>query len=227
MSVDLNNVRFSYPGGPDKAVLDIRHWSVNSGECVFVHGSSGSGKSTLLNVLSGMLAVQKGEVSILGRRLDLMNGHQRDRFRADHIGYVFQQFNLIPYLDAIDNIRLSVHFSSRSSKPLTVHSEAKELLSTLNVAPSDWHKPASHLSIGQQQRVAIARALIKRPELLIADEPTSSLDQGNRDTFMSVLLSLVNQHDTTLIFVSHDKTLSSYFNRIDLFSDTNDIRDTQ
>lgn len=118
MAISLENVQFAYPEAPDKTVLNIRNWSVSPGEQVFVHGPSGGGKSTLLNLLSGMFRVRHGEVSVLGERLDQMSNRQRDKFRANHIGYVFQQFNLIPYLDAIDNIQLAAHFSARKRQVL-------------------------------------------------------------------------------------------------------------
>ncbi len=220
MMITLNNVRFSYRESPNKTVLDIPHWAVPENRHTFVHGPSGCGKSTLLNLLSGMLHTTHGEISVLGQRLDQMRNRQRDRFRADHVGYVFQQFNLIPYLNAIDNIQLASHFSTQRNTK-TIRAEIEALLSTLNIDISDWQKPTAKLSIGQQQRVAIARALINKPELLIADEPTSSLDQRNRDNFMEVLMSLVDAHKMTLLFVSHDMTLSCYFERVEALAEIN------
>lgn len=133
---------------------------------------------------------------------------------------MFQQFNLIPYLNAFDNIRLASQFSQQKKTP-ELHEEIQKLLSVLNISANDWYRPARHLSIGQQQRVAIARALINKPELLIADEPTSSLDPLNKEAFMGVLLSIVAENDITLVFVSHDLSLSNYFNRIESLSDIN------
>jgi len=194
---------------------------VNSGEAVFLQGQSGTGKSTLLNLISGVLSGATGEISVLGQRLDAMSGSQRDRFRADHIGYVFQQFNLVPYLDALDNIRLANRFSSRKQSPERPLAEIQALLEDLQLSEADWSKPASRLSIGQQQRVAIARALVNQPEVLIADEPTSSLDQENRDNFMQVLMERVERDRITLIFVSHDRTLEHHFKRVERLSDIN------
>lgn len=219
MTILIKNVSFAYPAAPKKTVLDIPHWSVASGEQVFVHGPSGGGKTTLLNLLSGILKADHGTVSVLGERLDQMSNRRRDKFRANHIGCVFQQFNLIPYLDAIDNIRLAAHFAA--SKSATLEKTAGELLAALSIASSDWHKPTAQLSIGQQQRVAIVRALINKPQLLIADEPSSSLDQDNRDNFIEMLMSLVKEHQITLLFVSHDLSLSPHFGRIEALSDIN------
>ncbi|HAC35124.1 MAG TPA: ABC transporter ATP-binding protein [Gammaproteobacteria bacterium] len=219
MAILLQDVGFAYPDAPEQQVLAIQRWSVDTGERVFVHGPSGGGKSTLLNLLCGIHRAGHGQVSVLGQRLDQMSNRRRDRFRANHIGCVFQQFNLIPYLDAIDNIRLAAHFAA--SKQPALDQQADGLLSALGIAPSDRRKATEHLSIGQQQRVAIARALINNPQLLIADEPSSSLDQPNRDAFMALLMSLVEEHRITLIFVSHDLSLSHHFGRIEALADIN------
>lgn len=218
MIINLKNVHYVYPETLDKSVLDIPSWIVGSQEQIFVHGPSGCGKSTLLNLLSGMLVPTVGEVSILDSRLDQMGQRQRDKFRANHIGYVFQQFNLISYLSAVENVQLATHFGKHGRSGVK-QDEIEELLEKLNISSDNWRKQTNTLSLGQQQRVAIARALINKPELLIADEPTSSLDQHNRDNFMSVLMSLVAEHNITLVFVSHDLSLSRYFNRVDALSD--------
>lgn len=219
MTILLNKVQFSYPEAPEKQVLNIPSWSLETGENVFIHGPSGCGKSTLLNLVSGILSPSSGEILILGERLESISQQKRDRFRANHIGYVFQQFNLIPYLSAVENIQLAQQFSKKPSSNSAP--EIKDLLNKLNVSTEDRLKPCSKLSIGQQQRVAIARALINKPEILIADEPTSSLDQNNRDNFISELMSLTNEHNISLIFVSHDMTLAKNFDRVESLSEIN------
>ena len=218
MTVALKMVKFAHAETPDKPVLAINHWTLATGEQVFVHGPSGSGKSTLLNLVSGLLECRVGEVSVLDKQLNSMNSRQRDRFRANHIGYVFQRFNLIPYLSAIDNIELAKSFSARTERHATLE-EIEALLRSLKVKASEWTRPTTQLSTGQQQRIAIARALVNRPEILIADEPTSSLDQENRDNFMSVLMPLVTEHNMTLLFVSHDLSLAQYFPRVQALKD--------
>lgn len=220
MIIDLVNLKFSYAEQPSSCVIDIPSWSLSAGEHTLIHGSSGSGKSTLLNILNGLLSVDCGHVKVLDQRIDEMTNRQRDTFRANNIGYVFQQFNLIPYLDAIDNIQLANYFSKAVSQS-SLSKEIKTLLQSLNIPEKDWKKPVRTLSIGQQQRIAIARALINKPTLIIADEPTSSLDQENSDAFMKLLMALVNKHEITLLFVSHDVSLSHYFSRIELLSDIN------
>ena len=226
MSIHLKKVAFAYPETQEKMVLSIKSWSVSAQEKVFVHGPSGGGKSTLLNLLSGILRPSAGEVLLLGKRLDQMNNRQLDQFRANHIGYIFQQFNLIPYLDALDNIKLANQFSQKIPQPLLLQ-EIFSLLSTFRIDDSDWYKPTEKLSIGQQQRIAIARAMINKPEILIADEPTSSLDKANRDVFMSELIEMVSETRTTLVFVSHDLSLSKSFDRIDSLPDINSIEETR
>ena len=220
MAIQLKDVHFAYPEAANKRILNIKNWSVSDREQVFVHGPSGGGKSTLLNLLSGVLNANSGEVTVLGERLDKMNARQRDRFRANHIGYIFQQFNLIPYLDAVDNIQLASQFARKNSQS-ALSGEIKSLLSTFQIPESDWQKPVAKLSIGQQQRIAIARAMINKPELLIADEPTSSVDRDNRDNFMSELMTLASEYNITLLFVSHDMSLANYFGRIDALTAIN------
>lgn len=217
MAVKLNGIQFSYEDDRRQQLLDIGHWAVERGERVLIHGPSGSGKTTLLNILSGLMKCTSGEVSVLNQRLDLMSGKQRDQFRADNIGCVFQRFNLIPYLNAIDNIGLARTFSAGGNAQW--QDEASALLSALMIEQSDWAKPTSNLSMGQQQRVAIARALINSPALLIADEPTSSLDSENRDNFLALLMELIGKRDMTLVFVSHDMALAEHFTRLEALSD--------
>ena len=217
MAVQLTGIRFSFGDDHQRPLLEIDHWAVQRGEKVLIHGPSGVGKSTLMNILSGLLTCDTGEVSVLGQRLDQMSVRQRDQFRADNIGCVFQRFNLIPYLNAIDNIGLANTFSAGGNGRW--REEAAALLTALTVHKDSWAKPTSNLSMGQQQRVAIARALINSPEILIADEPTSSLDSENRDNFLSLLMGLIKERDMTLIFVSHDMALAKYFTRLDALSD--------
>lgn len=216
MVVSVKNLSFHY-GTDNRAVLDIDHWSVSSGERVFLHGPSGAGKSTLLNLLAGILLPDSGTVEILGRQLNTLSSNQRDKWRARHIGVVFQQFNLIPYLGPVDNIKLAARFGGTANAT----SRAKALLEALGIEPHLHYQPAINLSIGQQQRVAIARALVNQPELLIVDEPTSALDRQNRDAFMSLLFDQIKLHHTALIFVSHDLALAETFPRVEALADIN------
>lgn len=219
VSIALKNLKFGYSAGADQVVVDLPDWSTKQGEHIFLHGPSGSGKSTLLNLLSGILPSNQGEITLIGQRIDTMSARRRDQFRANNIGYIFQQFNLIDYLSAIDNIRLAQRFcqSDKSNDLKAIH----KLLDTLNIGKDDRNKKTAQLSIGQQQRIAIARALINNPAILIADEPTSSLDQANQESFMSLLMSQARSLDMTVIFVSHDLSLASHFSRVESLVEIN------
>ena len=172
--------------------LDIAAFELASGERVFLHGPSGSGKSTLLALLGGVALPQRGNIEVLGHELSKLSASARDALRADHVGFLFQQFNLLPWLPALDNVLLPCAFSARrraqtnsAGSPLR---EAERLLAQLDLDRSLWHQSAGSLSVGQQQRVAAARALIGRPEIVIADEPTSALDAERQQAFVDLLL---------------------------------------
>ena len=208
-------------------VLNIASLQINRGERVFLRGPSGSGKSTLLNLLAGVTTPQSGVLKVLGQELNALGSAQRDHFRAHHIGFIFQMFNLIPYLSVVENVTLPCLFSSmRKHKVLaqanSLEDEAIRLLDHLDMADSDvLHKPVNELSVGQQQRVAAARALIGAPELVIADEPTSSLDADRRTAFIDLLFRECDNANATLIFVSHDNSLEAPFQRTIEFDQLN------
>ncbi len=220
MGISLLNVSFSYPSRTEKVILNIPEWKIQSGELALIQGPSGSGKTTFLNIIAGLVRPVEGSVMVLGERIDQMSSLSCDAFRANNIGYVFQNFNLIPFLNVVDNIRLAARFS-KNSGVLNLDHEICELLATLNVAENDWKLESRNLSHGQIQRVAIARAMINRPKIIIADEPTSSLDAANKEAFINLLMKLVAKYKTTLVLVSHDQSLSSYFRRVESFSDIN------
>lgn len=204
-ALDLKNCQYSYPNSGFR--LSLPDIELQTGQHLFVKGASGSGKTTFLNLLSGITAVNTGEIRLHGFQLQPLPAAKRDRIRAERIGVVFQQLNLIPYLTVLDNVLLGQQFSS---VPLN-RERAQHLLSRLGIAAEFWSRAANQLSIGQQQRVAIARALLNEPSLLIADEPTSALDADARDVFMSLLLEEASRCETTVVFVSHDANLARYF----------------
>lgn len=211
-TIEIDSVQFSYPGGVK--IIDIDRLSIGEGERVFLHGPSGCGKTTLLGLLTGILTAQAGSLRILDRDLRSMRSHVRDHFRGEHIGYIFQMFNLLPYLNVIQNILLPVQLNPGRQTKINedVQEIAAALAERLGIA-SHLHDRVTDLSVGQQQRVAAARALIGNPEILICDEPTSSLDQAHRNRFLDVLLEMAERHKTTVVFVSHDENLSGYFDR--------------
>ncbi len=213
-AVRLTDLRYAWPGQA-RPCLDIDRFTVDAGESVFVHGESGSGKSTLLALLGGVLLPQAGSVNILGTELTGLSAGSRDRFRVDHTGFIFQQFNLIPYLSMQDNVLLPCRFSARRrsralARSATLADEVKRLLAELDLDESRWRRPVTQLSVGQQQRVAAARALIGAPELVIADEPTSALDAARQAAFLDLLARECALAGATLIFVSHDARLASH-----------------
>jgi putative ABC transport system ATP-binding protein len=197
------------------ACLDIQGFELAAGERVFLHGASGSGKSTLLGLLGGVALPQAGRIELLGTDITRLSSRARDRFRADHIGFLFQQFNLLPWLPAIDNVLLPCTFSARRLERAGAdpRAEAERMLRHLDLQPESWRKPAGELSVGQQQRVAAARALIGRPEILIADEPTSALDAERQQVFIDLLLQESAAVGAALVFVSHDQRLAGHFDR--------------
>ncbi|OLQ85093.1 methionine ABC transporter ATP-binding protein [Vibrio ponticus] len=212
--INLHNVQFTWSNNANPTLV-IDQLQVDRGEHLFIKGPSGCGKSTLLGLLTGINQTQTGSVTVLGQNLSGLSSRQRDRFRADNIGYIFQQFNLLPYLSVIENVTLPCRFSKQRLARVngSLEQRAVELLTKLHLSPNLLHKPVVELSIGQQQRVAAARALIGNPPLIIADEPTSSLDHDNRSAFIELLLEQANQVDATLVFVSHDPTLEPLFDR--------------
>ena len=195
--------------------LDIARFELAAGERVFLHGASGSGKSTLLGLLGGVALPQQGRIELLGTDITRLGSRDRDRFRADHIGFLFQQFNLLPWLPALDNVLLPCTFSARRRERAGAdpRAEAERMLRHLDLDTASWRKPAGELSVGQQQRVAAARALIGRPETLIADEPTSALDAERQQAFIDLLLQESAAVGAALVFVSHDQRLAGHFDR--------------
>ena len=218
MIVAIENLRFRWsPDGAD--ILNIRQLAVAAGERVFIQGASGSGKSTLLGLLAGVTTASQGSVGVLGQDLGQMSNIRRDHFRADHIGYLFQMFNLLPYLSVVDNVTLSCRFSRRRKSRVLqrasrLEAEARRLLEQLDLLhPDVLTRPTYTLSVGQQQRVAAARALMGAPELIIADEPTSALDADRREAFIQLLFQECEATGATLIFVSHESALAPLFDR--------------
>jgi putative ABC transport system ATP-binding protein len=212
----VKDMSFSWPGSSFR--IGITDLSVRSDEHWMLEGPSGSGKSTLLQLLGGVLLPQRGDVRMLGQSMGELSAAQRDLLRADHVGFIFQQFNLLPYLSALDNVLLPCRFSpfrrqaGESGGGLV--DEARRLLAALGLGAKDvQYRRAGRLSVGQQQRVAAARALIGRPALVLADEPTSALDADNRDAFLELLFSEARSANTAIVLVSHDANLRPHFER--------------
>lgn len=215
--IELTGLGFAWPGQPE--LLDIASLRLEAGESLFLKGPSGSGKTTLLGLLGGVQKADRGSIRLLGQELGELKQGARDRFRVDHTGYIFQQFNLLPFLSVRENVELPCRFSrSRAQRASERHGSvdqaAAELLAHLGLHdPALLARRADSLSIGQQQRVAAARALIGQPELVIADEPTSALDADTREAFIALLFAECRAAGSSLLFVSHDQSLAPLFDR--------------
>ena len=213
MSLRIEGLEFRWPGNGAFS-LALPALSVETGQRLFLHGPSGSGKSTLLNLIGGVLLPARGRIYLLDQDIGELSARQRDAFRADHLGFIFQMFNLLPYLSVLDNVLLPCRFSSlRASRASNPVDEARRLLGALDLDPALEKRPAADLSVGQQQRVAAARALIGRPEILIADEPTSALDAARQLAFIDLLLAEAERAGSTVIFVSHELRLAEHFDQ--------------
>lgn len=213
-TVHIQSLSYRWPGAKAPAI-EFEELLLGDKERLFIQGASGSGKSTLLSLLAGVLVPDRGEVTVLGQSMSQLTASARDHFRSNHLGYIFQQFNLVPYLSVIENVTLPLRFSKERAKRLSdPGEEAVRLLRHLGMASDDLlDRSVTELSVGQQQRVAAARALIGSPALVIADEPTSALDAANRESFIDLLFRECDTEGSALVFVSHDAGLAPLFDR--------------
>lgn len=213
-SLALKDVRYNWPGRASFG-LDVPHFVLGASETVLLLGESGSGKSTLLSLICGTITPRAGRVEVGGTDLAGLSAAGRDRFRAEQIGVIFQQFNLLPFGSVMDNILLPLRFAPERHKRVTrPREEAAALCSALGLPETVLNARAGRLSVGQQQRVAAARALIGQPPLIIADEPTSALDATTQATFLDLLFAQSRANGTALLMVSHDARLASHFDRV-------------
>ncbi len=215
--VTMSGVNFVWPGHR-RFEISIDDFKLSTGSRTLLVGPSGSGKSTLLSLLCGIVVPQEGQINILGTNIVGLSNAARDQFRAEHIGVIFQMFNLLPYGSVTDNVILPLSFSrirrDRVASKGGATSEAKRILGELGIDRSLLDGSAAALSVGQQQRVAAARALIGTPELMVADEPTSALDHTHQERFLDLLFRQVKEARTTLLMVSHDRRMGSLFDRV-------------
>ena len=232
-AVAIQNLQFAWPRASGTQaqtspapILKIANFTLAKGEKLFLKGASGSGKSTLLQLIAGVLVPTKGEITVLDQPIFRLTSGKRDQFRADHLGFVFQLFNLLGFLNVVDNVLLPCRFSKlRTQRALTQGASlidaATTLLTALGLPSATREQPVSRLSVGQQQRVALARALLGAPGLIICDEPTSAIDVEHRERFMQLLLAQVEKSGAALLFVSHDPSLERYFDRTVHLADIN------
>jgi|TARA_B110000495_G_C23012013_1_gene598671 putative ABC transport system ATP-binding protein len=224
LAINMQNLSFHYEGA--HPILKLDAFEVKKQEKIFIYGPSGCGKSTLLGLIAGMFLPQQGTLEVFGLDFCSISRSKRDEIRGKEIGYIFQTFNLIPYLSCLENILLPCIITRQRKTKIIgpLEQEAALLAEHLNLTEV-LHKKARQLSVGQQQRVAAARALIGNPQLVIADEPTSSLDGKNTNEFLKLLLRKWEEKKFTLVFVSHDERLANDFNRSISLPELNRIKD--
>jgi putative ABC transport system ATP-binding protein len=208
--IELRDVRKSFrlPGGETVDILDVPAFALAEGEQCALEGQSGSGKSTLLHVISGIMRPDAGRVTIDGTDITRLDEARRDRVRADKLGLVFQQFNLLPGFTALENVLVAMSFGS--GKP--DRWRAADLLAAVGLSHRLHHKPAE-LSIGQQQRVAVARALANRPRAILADEPTASVDAAHQRQVIDLVRGTCTEQGVALLLVTHDPAIAAQFPR--------------
>lgn len=212
--LSLEGVRYRWAGRASFG-LDIPDFQLSQAEKVLLLGESGSGKSTLLSLVCGTITADTGAVKVAGTDIASLSAGARDRFRAEHIGLIFQQFNLLPYASVLDNILLPLRFApQRRARVSSARDTARALCLDLGLPEDMLTAQAATLSVGQQQRVAAARALIGSPPLIVADEPTSALDAATQETFLKLLFAQVEASGSTLLMVSHDARLGAHFDRV-------------
>ena len=215
IALRINNI--DYRWADDSPLIEDFSLTLALGQSLLIHGASGSGKSTLLSLIGGVIEVSRGDIQILGQPFSSWGAARRDRFRADHMGFIFQAFNLLPYLSVLDNVLLPCRFSKQRMEKAGGHrgsvNEAERLLTALGLAKGKFTQAVNELSIGQQQRVAAARALIGQPAMVIADEPTSALDDDFRDQFIDLVFTELKRYPSTLLLVSHDHGLKPHFDQ--------------
>lgn len=215
--IELDSLEIVFGSGKDALkVLDIPHWRVEEGDQVAVFGPSGSGKSTFLNALAGLLSPSSGRLTVCGHSLERMAETQRDHFRAQYIGFIYQNFNLLAGFTALENVLVGMTFSPRKGDI----KEAKRLLDEVGLSHRLGYHP-SQMSSGEQQRVAVARALANRPKLLLADEPTASLHPVNKEDVLRLLLDVCEKHGCTLVVVTHEREVISLFKNTVTFLEFN------
>jgi putative ABC transport system ATP-binding protein len=216
-AIQISQLTHAWPG--QNPLFHMQELTVEQGRHLFIQGPSGCGKSTLLSLLAGVQAVQSGQCRVLGRDMTRLSAIERDRLRGEHMGVVFQQFNLLNYLDVKANVLVpTTMFPSRASaatqtwgSPLK---QAQALSQQLGLGEKLWHQPIHQLSVGQQQRVAAVRALMGAPQLVIADEPTSALDDAMQMEFLDLLLSTAEKQNASVVMVSHNARLAARFDQV-------------
>lgn len=219
--IDIQEVRKIYYMGKEKIVaLDSIDLQVEEGEICCLLGTSGSGKSTLLNMMAGLEKPTKGKITIKGASIEKLNETQLAKFRQKYIGFIFQSYNLLPHLTALENVTLPLIFQGFSKKKR--EQMGKEMLQLVGLGERMKHKP-NEMSGGQQQRVSIARAFVNKPTIIFADEPTGNLDTHTTEDVLTLMTDVARQLKQTMIIVSHDLEIVEYADKMVHMRDGNII----
>lgn len=210
--IEVKNVTKIYKVGNEKVLaLDDVSFTINKGDFCCLLGSSGSGKSTLLNLMAGIEKITKGDILIKGKNVSKMGEHQLAKFRQKYLGFVFQSYNLISSMNALENVTLPLIFKEEKVK--IRNKKAKEMLTSVGLEKRIKHRP-NQMSGGQQQRVGIARAFVSNPEIVFADEPTGNLDSKTSKEIMELIKKIATEHNQTIVMVTHDESIAAYANKI-------------
>jgi ABC-type lipoprotein export system ATPase subunit len=218
--LSVQNVIKSYrePNGELLPILDVPRLELAAGEQVVIRGQSGGGKTTLLNVIAGLATADAGKIVIQGTDVTRLPEAVRDRFRARHIGFVFQTFNLLAGFSALENVLLGMTFTGQRHDP----QRASDLLGRVGLGNRQTHKPAA-LSVGEQQRVAVARALVNKPVLLLADEPTANIDPAHQQQVINLLREVCRAENVAMLLVTHADEVAGQFERVEHLEKLNRI----
>ena len=209
--IKINDLQFHYQQGDFR--LNIPELSVKKGTKMAIIGASGSGKTTLLHLLAGIKVPHQGSIQIDSVNLEKLNERDRRKFRITNIGFIFQDFELIDYLNVLDNILHCYRLNPALKLTKTVKENAYKLAEKVRIGDK-LKRSINHLSQGEKQRVAICRALLTKPKLLLADEATGNLDPTNKQRIMQILFSYLEEHEATLIAVTHDYELLNLFDQV-------------
>jgi putative ABC transport system ATP-binding protein len=209
--IAISNLEFSYPTG--NFFLQIPEFSVEQHEKIAVIGPSGTGKTTLLNLIAGIIVPNRGTINVNDTSVDQLSDAQRRQFRITHIGFVFQDFELLDYLNVYDNILHPYRITKALHLDSPVRQRTRMLAEEMGIGDK-LKRRANDLSQGERQRAAICRALLPQPRLILADEATGNLDPENKTRILDLLFRAVQEHDTTLLAVTHDHELLKKFDRI-------------
>ncbi|MEN0110329.1 MAG: ABC transporter ATP-binding protein [Planctomycetota bacterium] len=212
---------YAQPGGGRLPILDVPALDVAEGEQVVLRGRSGCGKTTLLNAIGGLTTIDSGSIVVRGTDVTKLGEAARDRFRARHIGYVFQTFNLLPGFSALENVLLGMTFTGQRSD----RGRAAALLERVGLGHRTTHKPQA-LSVGEQQRTAVARALVNRPSLLLADEPTANVDPAHQQQVIDLLREACREEGVAMLLVTHADEVAEQFDRVELLEEVNRVAAT-